>query len=838
MSTLLIAPPVRQERSLQNNRIKVAKAIRSFLQSGDSILRLKQIDIAHSVADNFELGERAIYLDVPTGVGKTVIFLQIVEAILRAGYRMKILIVTDSIDLLEQTKCRFEEHAPEVEVGLYYTYSKQTTQQVIITTYASLPYFAENHAEEFGMLVADEAHLTLSDPRIELIKQFTYALWLALTATPAYSSNKGLVDHFTLAFRMSVTEAVYNGLICGFRNIKVNTYFANLDKVPLTKGGDLNKASLDKEVNIYSRNASAAELYRDETDSYTGHRLLGKKGLISCVSIRHAYDVANVFNKLIPPELIGGKIACVAIHGNSARHPMPKEKRRKILEAHKNKEILLLAYSNLLVQGHDDEEIEITLNLAPSKSWVKVQQRAGRCLRIDKNNPSKTSLIIDFVDIVTEERKRALLYGDVVGVSACIPQIIKKGTGFQYQNKTDVSRTKHLPASLKASFLEKLKIYWSHEEVNSIIASNRKRYEREVELKNKQEDELSIFQLAKLLGSKLEVVRRIIERLQPHKKKPNLYFDPDRKQGTKPDLFHIVIRMHGKREMPYLKRVDFTKFKEIYFPRLNDKISVYTLQRLWKIHADTITKVVKTLKTVKGQKNLYYDPNDKNKKSPQTFHVFYEPGKGGKDTIFLSNSESDRFRKTFWPYDKKKKDDLSNSDVAKALKVGFTQVANIFSRVVPIKEGSDQYYDPTLPQGKSISFQFVIRQGQGGTIFCLKRKYLKRFKRTYFAYEIKTDKVLSTLDVERILKIDRAGVRKILNRLKLLRGSRTLFYDPTLKEKKPTTFQIVMIRSTHGNSPCLMRIELKKFAKCYGLEFRKSPTTKKKILRGKSVSIG
>lgn len=539
-----------------DNMIHAVTAIRGHLEGGPTILRPKQIEIVHSVADIIGSGERAAYLDLPTGIGKTVIFSQIVDAIQQDGHRKKILIVTDSQDLVLQTKERFKQHAPNVPVGMYYEKVKQTEQPVIVTTYDSFPYFAKNHAHEFDYVVFDEAHKALSEARIVHRHKFDNAVWLALTATPAYSKDKALENHFALAYKMSVREAVFNGLICQYRNIRVDSRYADLSKVKISPKGNYDKYSLEQEINIYSRNRSAVEFYQYAVDPYTGIPFLGKKGIANCAGIKHAYDFADLCQELIEPHMIGGKTPCVAIHGKSKAYPeMTPRFRKEILEAHRHNEIALLSQSDLLIHGHDDKEIELALNLAPSLSLVEVQQRAGRSLRIDENNPDKVATIADFIDEETDEREKALMYGDVVGQASVLFPETEKRFFATYGGGVSGGGGRRAIQHIDHGFLKKLKVLWSSEEVDAVILKNK--------LKGrKPDDEMSASEIAAEEKLDSRLVSKCLKELVPLKGKKGEYIDPT-DTSKKPVIYHggerIVTNGQKKR---CLKREDVPKFIE------------------------------------------------------------------------------------------------------------------------------------------------------------------------------------------------------------------------------------------------------------------------------------
>jgi superfamily II DNA or RNA helicase/predicted transcriptional regulator len=819
MKETIFARPVRTSRVLSANMQHAVSAIRGHLKKEHSILFPKQVDVVQSIADTIHSGHRAVYVDLPTGTGKTVIFSQIINALLREGYKVKVLIVTSSMNLVVQTKLRFEEHAPNISVGLYYTHKKELNQPVIVTTYASLPYFARYHANKFDFLVWDEAHLSLSDSRIEYRKKFTNAIWLALTATPSYSQNKALSLHFALAYRITMQQAVDSGLICGFRNIKVSCQLAKMKEVKISNTGDFHPVSLDKAVNIHSRNKSAAQFYETAIDPYTGNTLLGKRGIINCVSIDHAYSVSKVFQKTIKSTSVGATI-CEAIHGRSKEHHMSPKLRKQILEAHRHGEILLLANADLLTLGHDDKKIELCMNLAPSLSLVNVVQRGGRATRFDEKNPYKTALIVDFFDEGTELKRNALLYGDVIGQGSCILPEVQNT--FLKDRSLGATVSHYIkPIKVGEDFLKKLKVYWHTEEVNAIIKQNKIIREQGSLLGWKKDDELSAFDIAREVHADFGRIYNILEALKPVKKIDNQYYDP--KQKNKNRLtFHIVHRDSCGKEVRCLKKEDLEKFcnaYKFYEIKKEDDLSIEDVAKKIEMDPSTVRKIVNELQPLSGSKELYYHPK---LKDPVTFRIVYRRLQHAHTIRCLKKSELEKFKTNFAPHANKKPDELSALEISKRLKMGNETVTRIIQRLCPKAGSKDLFVDPQNSSKTVITFKIVVRRFTGRTIRCLKECDLNKFREVYAPLQMKQKGELSAVDISNRLKIDVATVRKILNRLRPVSGNPNSYFDPQQAETiKSGSYIVFNRRAKQGAIRCLSENSLELFAFQYKLDYRK-----------------
>lgn len=78
----------------------------------DATLRERQKDVFDSIRDHIEAGKRMGYVQLPTGVGKTVLFIELAEAI-----NGKTLVVTSRKNLVEQTVNEFSKFAEGLDVG-------------------------------------------------------------------------------------------------------------------------------------------------------------------------------------------------------------------------------------------------------------------------------------------------------------------------------------------------------------------------------------------------------------------------------------------------------------------------------------------------------------------------------------------------------------------------------------------------------------------------------------------------------------------------------------------------------------------------------------------------
>src|SRR3989344_2856821 len=209
----------------------------------DQTLRPKQLTVFEDLRTTLASGQSEGYIKLPTGTGKTVLFVEFAEAI-----NLRTLAVVPTKLLVEQTEDKFDEFAEGLETGKIYTYAKEYGRPVTITTYNSLLTGIDNgtiNPEDFDLLILDEAHRSLSDKRKDAVRKFTHAIKIGLSATPTYSVIKNLKNLLNNEIHsMTIKEAVEAGLLSPF-----SVYLAKTDidisHVSVAANGEYNEGQLE-----------------------------------------------------------------------------------------------------------------------------------------------------------------------------------------------------------------------------------------------------------------------------------------------------------------------------------------------------------------------------------------------------------------------------------------------------------------------------------------------------------------------------------------------------------------------------------------------------------------
>lgn len=354
-------------------------------------LKEKQFDVFEDLRDFLEAGGREGYIKLPTGVGKTVIFIEFIEAL-----KLNTLIVVPKNILVDQTINQISRFAEDLDVGQINKEVKKMGKDVTLITYDSLVDWVKTgklDTKAIDCLILDEAHRALGPETSAAIAdpKLAHAIKLGFTATPKFSTQKQLKNLLeTEIHSMDISEAIKEGLLSGCKCIIARTK-TDLRGIKVTSNGEYNQAELEKAIDNEARTAAAINLYKKAFS--------GKKLIIYCGnSVNFAKKVAEAFT--------AEGISVEAVYGEQTNTVKGAEDQKEILKKLSTGEITGVTNAKVLVEGFDEPSVKVIFNLAPTMSIVEQEQRCGRGLRLYGD---EIAVIVDFLDKHDEKNNRYYL---------------------------------------------------------------------------------------------------------------------------------------------------------------------------------------------------------------------------------------------------------------------------------------------------------------------------------------------------------------------------------------------------------------------------------------------
>jgi superfamily II DNA or RNA helicase len=346
--------------------------------------------------DNYTTAEKLKgFFEIPTGVGKTAVFIGIVSAAHKAaeenGEELKTAIVVPTVQLLEQTVESLEDFAPWMKdsIGIYGDGKKNLKLPFTVLTYDAFVDLMEAgklSSENIDILISDEAHRGTSERRVDNIKDAfnENTVQLAFTATAHFDDEKSVLNsHEREIFYKSVADAIREGELAAYVSSQRYIIRVDPDEFMLTK--EFQKASDERKI-TYRRaakqnawNKRMVKIFRDGRDEKTGDLLTDNQAGFFVEGTRQADKLEDLLNGDIEiikrAEEQGYEGVAVAIHSKLSK----KEQKRRY-KAYKAGKYMAVIGDEMFKEGFDHPPMK-TLFDCPHSSVVDKAQILGRGLR-------------------------------------------------------------------------------------------------------------------------------------------------------------------------------------------------------------------------------------------------------------------------------------------------------------------------------------------------------------------------------------------------------------------------------------------------------------------------
>ena len=310
---------------------------------------------------------------LPTGLGKTVLFAEIIRRMHERGARAMVLahreeLITQAAEKIQ----RVTGLEAQIEMGEYHVqpYFGQMPPVVVSTVQTHCAggdgagRMSKFDPQDFGLVVIDEAHhATASTYRrcIDWYRQNDACKILGVTATPDRADEAALGRVFeTVAYEYGVLEAIQNGWLVPIEQQMVTVGSLDFSGIRTT-AGDLNQGDL-AEVMEDERNLQGVAV---PTLEICGER----RAIIFATTVEQAERLAEILNRYKPDKAawLCGKT--------------DKEDRRHMLADFKAGRLQFVVNVGVLTEGFDDAGVQVVVMARPTQSRALYAQMAGRGTR-------------------------------------------------------------------------------------------------------------------------------------------------------------------------------------------------------------------------------------------------------------------------------------------------------------------------------------------------------------------------------------------------------------------------------------------------------------------------
>ena len=334
-------------------------------------LRPYQQEAVNAVRKDWQSGEyRRVLVVLPTGCGKTVIFAAVIARAVKEGLRA--LVIAHREELLQHAHDKIIsaegldsvfEKAEKTSIG--------TNANIVvgsIQTLQSDKRLAKFRPDDFDVIIVDEAHHVMADSYLKVLRYFSQAKVLGVTATPDRADRKALTFFENTSYEYSLDLAVVQGYLVK-PVAKRLPLKIDISKVRV-KAGDLMADDL----------AEVLEEYLVEIAGIMAKECKGRTTVVF-LPLR---SIAKRFRDC----LIAAGLNAVEVDGDSPD-------RKEVLADFEAGRYNVLCNSMLLTEGWDCPSVDCIVVLRPTKVRSLYCQMVGRGTRL---HPGKEHLLLlDFL---------------------------------------------------------------------------------------------------------------------------------------------------------------------------------------------------------------------------------------------------------------------------------------------------------------------------------------------------------------------------------------------------------------------------------------------------------
>lgn len=344
-----------------------------LLRYKDSDLRPYQNDNKEQIYKSWN-DCRAVMLQMPTGTGKTRLFVSVLKDLHKyaaeSKKQIRVLILVHRVELIDQIS---EELGVRYGLAHGFIHSKDRERRKFpfqIASVQTLNRRLDNWKDYgFDFIIVDEAHHVLAESYRKIINTFPNAKILGVTATPYRLSGVGFRPEFDkLIVSDSIQEFINKGYLCNYEYYSISPFSYVQNEINNIQGTD---ASGDFANTEMQRVCDQDKIRAQIVETYLNYAK-GKKGIV--------YTINKTHNKHLCEAFCEKGLKAVAIDSDT-----DVEERERMIEDFKQNKIDIICNVDIFSEGFDCPDIEFVQLARPTKSLSLYLQQVGRGLRISAN---------------------------------------------------------------------------------------------------------------------------------------------------------------------------------------------------------------------------------------------------------------------------------------------------------------------------------------------------------------------------------------------------------------------------------------------------------------------
>jgi superfamily II DNA or RNA helicase len=348
-------------------------------------------------------GVPSALVELPTGCGKTALAAKLIEDVVKGGKRA--MFVAHRRMLIEQAAREIPKFTG-IDCGVWMgDISERLWAPAIAASKDTLHFknLDQLNAEDFGLLVLDEAHHAKKGSRYCRLREWAEkggCPVLGITATPDRTDKSPLVGEgrpfAELAYRYPIwawdgPSAINDGWL-----VPINQEHVHIDGLDFSAIRE-KKIWTDEEIEDVV-NAEGVPLQMADA---TVRTMAGRPTIVFCPTVKFAYKMSELIDRYA-----SGPVS-VVVHGPHSDYKLPDEQRREREQAYRNGEVQYLVNVDVATEGADYPHTAGIVIMRPMKSRLRFAQCVGRGTRLFLGIPPA-----DLLDMTAEERRQAIADSD------------------------------------------------------------------------------------------------------------------------------------------------------------------------------------------------------------------------------------------------------------------------------------------------------------------------------------------------------------------------------------------------------------------------------------------